>query len=171
MQTYTGCPVGNVPDFGKIFRKLKYIDITQKHLYPKLNGYRDNSERKVWSSCGSTYCTCFAWWVGDGYFGARNNTTQQSEHTPDKELELKSITGYVSGYTENDTTGMLSPPNVWSFNVAPDMNSDVFDFYFLIWSLSWLLCCVVSGSVLQSTTRSSAFTLRVVTVTVNCEEL
>ena len=31
-----------------------------KHLCPKLNGYRDNGERKVWSSCGSTYCTCFA---------------------------------------------------------------------------------------------------------------
>ena len=32
-----------------------------KHLYPKLNSYGDNGERKVWSSCGSTYCTCFAW--------------------------------------------------------------------------------------------------------------
>ena len=31
-----------------------------KHLYPKLDGYGDNGERKVWSSCGSTYCTCFA---------------------------------------------------------------------------------------------------------------
>ena len=31
-----------------------------KHLYPKLNGYGDNGERKVFSSCGSTYCTCFA---------------------------------------------------------------------------------------------------------------
>ena len=30
-----------------------------KHLYPKLNGYGDNGERKVWSSCGSTYCTFF----------------------------------------------------------------------------------------------------------------
>ena len=32
-----------------------------KHLYPKLNGYGDNGERKVWSSCGSTYCICFAY--------------------------------------------------------------------------------------------------------------
>ena len=31
-----------------------------RHLYPNLNGYGDNGERKVWSSCGSTYCTCFA---------------------------------------------------------------------------------------------------------------
>jgi hypothetical protein len=28
-----------------------------KHLYPKLNGYRDNGQRKVWSSGGSTHCT------------------------------------------------------------------------------------------------------------------
>jgi hypothetical protein len=29
-----------------------------KHLYPKLNSYGDNGQRKVWSNCGSTYCTC-----------------------------------------------------------------------------------------------------------------
>ena len=32
-----------------------------KHLCPKLNGYGDKDKRKVWSSCGSTYCTWFAW--------------------------------------------------------------------------------------------------------------
>jgi len=32
---------------------------------------------------------------------------------PDKEVEIKNITVYVSGYTETDTTGMLSPPTVW----------------------------------------------------------
>jgi len=32
------------------------------------------------------------------------------------------------------------------FSVAADINSNVFDFYSLVWSLSWLLCCVVSGS-------------------------
>jgi len=26
---YTGCPRGNVPDFGIMFLKLKYTDITQ----------------------------------------------------------------------------------------------------------------------------------------------
>jgi len=26
---YTGCPVGNVPDLGRLFLKLKYTDITQ----------------------------------------------------------------------------------------------------------------------------------------------
>ena len=27
---YTGCPRGNLPDFGRMFLKLKYTDITQK---------------------------------------------------------------------------------------------------------------------------------------------
>ena len=40
-------------------------------------------------------------------------TTQQSGQTPDKEVESKNITVYVSGYTETDTTRMLSPPTVW----------------------------------------------------------
>ena len=29
-----------------------------KHLCPKLNGYGDNGQRRVWSSGGSTHCTC-----------------------------------------------------------------------------------------------------------------
>jgi hypothetical protein len=29
-----------------------------KHLCPKLKGYGDNGQRKVWSSGGSTHCTC-----------------------------------------------------------------------------------------------------------------
>ena len=47
---YTGCPWRNVPDFGRMFHKLKYTDITPEHLYPKLNGYGDNGERslEVW---------------------------------------------------------------------------------------------------------------------------
>ena len=31
-----------------------------KHLYPKLNGYGDNGQRKVWTSCISAYCTSTA---------------------------------------------------------------------------------------------------------------
>ena len=31
-----------------------------KHLYPKLNGYGDNGQRKVWTSCISSYCTSTA---------------------------------------------------------------------------------------------------------------
>jgi len=34
---------------------------------------------------------------------------------------------------------------VWPFSVAVDINSNVLDFHFLIWSLSRLLCCVGSG--------------------------
>jgi hypothetical protein len=41
---------------------------------------------------------------------------------------------------------MLPPSTVWCFSVAANINSNVFDFYFLIWSLSRLLCCVGSGS-------------------------
>jgi hypothetical protein len=36
---------------------LKYTDITQKHLYPKFNGYVDIGQRKVWPSLVSAYCT------------------------------------------------------------------------------------------------------------------
>ena len=51
--------------------------------------------------------------LGHGYVGARNDTTQQSGQTPDKEVDIKSITVYVSGYTETDPTGVLSTPTVW----------------------------------------------------------
>jgi hypothetical protein len=51
--------------------------------------------------------------LGYGYIGARTDTTQQSGQTPDKEADINHITGYVSGYNETDTTGMLSPPTVW----------------------------------------------------------
>jgi hypothetical protein len=37
---------------------VKVYRYNPKYLYPKLNGYGDNVQRKVWSSCGYTYCTC-----------------------------------------------------------------------------------------------------------------
>ena len=37
---------------------VKVYRYNPKHLYPKLNGYGKNGQRKVWSSCGSTHCTC-----------------------------------------------------------------------------------------------------------------
>jgi len=40
---------------------VKIYRYNQKHLCPKLNGYGDKGQRKVWSSCGSTYCTWLAW--------------------------------------------------------------------------------------------------------------
>jgi hypothetical protein len=43
---YTGCPRKNVPDFGRVFLTLKYVDITQ-NLCPKLNGYGDNGQRSL----------------------------------------------------------------------------------------------------------------------------
>jgi hypothetical protein len=57
--------------------------------------------------------------LGYGYTGTRTDTTQQSGQTPDK-VKIKNITVYVSGYTETDTTGLLSSPTVWSFSVAVD---------------------------------------------------
>jgi hypothetical protein len=48
--------------------------------------------------------------LGYGYIGARHDTTQQAGQTADKEVEIKNSSVCVSGYTETDTTGMLSPP-------------------------------------------------------------
>jgi len=39
---------------------VKIYRYNPKHLCPMLNGYGDNGARKVWPSCGSTYCTWFA---------------------------------------------------------------------------------------------------------------
>ena len=38
--------------------RVKIYQYNPKHLYPKLNGYGDNGQRKVWTSVGSTHCTC-----------------------------------------------------------------------------------------------------------------
>ena len=51
---------------------------------------------------------------------------------------------------------MLSPPTVWPNSVATGINSNVFDFYFLIWSLSRLLCCVGSGFNVAAAVDSTA---------------
>ena len=37
---------------------VKLYRYNPKHLCPKLNGYGDDGQRKVWSSGGSTHCTC-----------------------------------------------------------------------------------------------------------------
>jgi len=37
---------------------VKVYRYNPKHLCPKLNGCGDNGQRKVWSSGGSTHCTC-----------------------------------------------------------------------------------------------------------------
>ena len=54
---------GVTGECARLRENVPYIKVHRsnpKHLYSKLNGYGDNGERKVWSSCGSTYCTCFA---------------------------------------------------------------------------------------------------------------
>jgi len=51
----------NVPDFGKTFLSLNYINI-KEHLYPRGNSYGDNKERKMWSSCVTTFCIHLVWW-------------------------------------------------------------------------------------------------------------
>ena len=55
---YTGCPGRNVPDFGRMFLKLKYTDITKNTYIRTVTEII--AKRKVWSSCGSTYFTWFA---------------------------------------------------------------------------------------------------------------
>jgi len=47
----------------KLQESVPYVKIYRcnpKHLYPKLNGYGDNGQRKVWSSGGSTHSTLSA---------------------------------------------------------------------------------------------------------------
>ena len=48
---------------------------------------------------------------GRGCFGNTTDTTQQSGRTPDKEAENNNVAVYVSGYTETEETGVLSPKN------------------------------------------------------------
>ena len=50
-------------DCARIQENVPYVKVHRynpKHLYPKLIGYGGNGQRKVWSSCGSTYYTRFA---------------------------------------------------------------------------------------------------------------
>ena len=47
----------------KLQENVPYVKLYRynlKHLYPKLNGYEDNGQRKVWTSCTSAYCTSTA---------------------------------------------------------------------------------------------------------------
>ena len=47
----------------KLRESVPYVKLYRynpKHLYPKLNVYGDNGQRKVWTSCISAYCTSTA---------------------------------------------------------------------------------------------------------------
>ena len=50
-------------EWTKLRESVPYVELyryNSKHLYPKLNGYGDNGQRKVWTSCISMYCTSTA---------------------------------------------------------------------------------------------------------------
>jgi len=50
-------------EWTKLQESVLYVELYRynpKHLYPKLNGYGDNGQRKVWTSCISAYCTSTA---------------------------------------------------------------------------------------------------------------
>ena len=61
----TNCCIYRVSqeECARLRKSVPYVKVYQynpKHLYPKLNGYGDNGQRKVRCSCGSTYCACSA---------------------------------------------------------------------------------------------------------------
>ena len=46
-------------EWARLREGVPYVKVYRykpKHLCPKLNGYGDNGQRKVWSSCASTHC-------------------------------------------------------------------------------------------------------------------
>ena len=46
-------------EYARLRESVPYVKVYRynpKHLYPKLNGYGDNGQRKVGASCGSKYC-------------------------------------------------------------------------------------------------------------------
>jgi len=45
----------------RLRKGVRYVKVCRynlKQICPKLNGYGDNGQRKVWFSGGSTHCTC-----------------------------------------------------------------------------------------------------------------
>ena len=60
----SGCVYGvSQEERAKLREGVPYVKVYRynpKQLCPKLNGYGDKGQRKVWSFCGSTYCTWFA---------------------------------------------------------------------------------------------------------------
>ena len=50
----------------RLWESVPYVKVYRynpKLLYPKLNGYGDNGQRKVGASCGSKYCKLHSWCV------------------------------------------------------------------------------------------------------------
>jgi hypothetical protein len=83
-------------------------------------GQTSFESRDLWDNLRKSYPLIrddIFFWLGYGYIGARTNTTQHSGQTPEKEVEIKNITVYVSGYNESNTTGMSSPPRLSGVSV------------------------------------------------------
>jgi hypothetical protein len=56
---YAILDIQSVPGMCQISGGCPYVyRYNPKHLCPNVNGYGDNGQRKVWSSFGSTHCTC-----------------------------------------------------------------------------------------------------------------
>ena len=63
MYTYIYIYIYRVPqeECARLREGVPYVKVYRynpKYLCPKLNGYGDNGQRKVWFSGGSTHCTC-----------------------------------------------------------------------------------------------------------------
>ena len=59
--TYTHVYRVSQEECARLREGIPYVKVYRynpKHVCPKLNGYGDNGQRKVWSSGGSTHCTC-----------------------------------------------------------------------------------------------------------------
>jgi hypothetical protein len=56
---YTGCNRRNGPDFGRVFLRSNYTDITQNTYIQSWTVNRDIGQRKEWASLVSAYCTRF----------------------------------------------------------------------------------------------------------------
>jgi hypothetical protein len=104
-----------------------------------------------------------------GMAGARTDTTQQTniclgihcrnvwlllnlQRTTDTQIlwALQQVSGQAVHSKQTHFVGARQLGEItfqwYWFQCSPNINSNVFDFYFLIWSLSWLLHCVVSCS-------------------------
>ena len=88
-------------------RHLSCVFGTKLFVIPAVR-WTPRSRREVWWILGPWYWKLLSFPVlsrfcsakGRGYIEARTDTTQQSGQTPGKEVGIKNITVYVSGYTE-----------------------------------------------------------------------
>jgi hypothetical protein len=104
---HTGCPRRNVPDFGRVFLYIKVYRYNPKHLCPKLNGYGDNGQRKVWSFGGSTHCTCQLKVLSKPVLECRITLPQLSSRYICTSFRVTSASGVYVMYCAWNTKGQL----------------------------------------------------------------